>query len=154
MLSKSDLRSLEKIINKIKKPEQGIEQVVFDILCKITTHVACELIVVNQQGEILLTFRQDNFWQGWHFPGGLLRYRESFESRLNKVAKTELAVKLKSTKFLFPHNYTNGKRGHDVSLVFSCELRSKPKIGKWFKHMPKNIIPEHRELWKKIKNVV
>ncbi len=151
MLTNKDIKNLKIIVDKIKQPEKGIEQAVFDILCKITTHVACELIVVNQLGEILLTFRQDNFWQGWHFPGGLLRYRESFESRLKKVTKLELGVKLKSTKFLFPQNYTQSKRGHDVSLVFLCELKSKPKIGKWFKQMPKNIISEHKELWKKVK---
>jgi colanic acid biosynthesis protein WcaH len=154
MFPKKDLNSLKNIISKIKNPERGIEQEVFDILCKIITHVACELIILNQHKEILLTYRHDKIWQGWHFPGGILRYREAFESRLKQVAKLELQAKLKTAKFLFPFNYINGQRGHDVSLVFLCELKSKPKIGKWFKQMPKNIISEHKELWKKVKYVV
>ncbi len=154
MLPKKDLNSLKNIISKIKNPERGIEQEVFDILCKIITHLACELIVINRRKEILLTFRQDKIWQGWHFPGGLLRYREAFKSRLEQVAKLELQTKLKTAKFLFPINYVKSQRGHDVSLVFLCELKGEPKTGQWFKQMPKNIIPEHRALWKKVKYMV
>ena len=151
MLLKEDLKNFKRIIGKIKQPEKGLQQEVFNVLCGVVTHVACELVIINNKKEKLLTFRKDKFWNGWHFPGGLLRYRENFSSRLKQVAKMELGVKLISAKFLFPINYINSKRGHDVSLVFLCKLNGKPKIGKWFKIMPKNIIPEHKILWKELK---
>lgn len=150
MLLKKDLENFTRIVKKIKHPERGLEQGVFDALCSLVTHTACELVIVNNKNEILLTFRKDKFWEGWHFPGGLLRYKESFLARLKLVVKLELKVKLVSAKFLFPINYINSKRGHDVSLVFLCKLEKALKVGKWFKQMPKNIIPEHKMLWKEV----
>lgn len=153
MLSKKDLRDLNNIISEIKHPEKGLEQEVFEALCPITTHVACEMVVANQRGEILLTYRRDSFWQGWHFPGGLLRFKESFFNRIKITAREELGVKLLSAKFLFPLNYINSARGHDVSFVFLCQIKGKPKAGRWFKAMPKNIIQEHRLLFKELKKI-
>ncbi len=151
MLTKRDLNSFRKIVKKIKNPKKGLEQGVFDEVVKIATMTALEIIILNSKKEVLLTWREDNFWKGWHFPGGLLRYREKFEDRLKITVKRELGVSLISTKFLFPMNYLNGARGHDVSLSFLCRIKETPKDGKFFAKMPKNIIPEHRLLWKKLK---
>lgn len=153
MLSKKDVKDLNRIIGKIKSPEKGLKQEVFDALCPVTTHVACELVIMNRAREVLLTWRKDGLWQGWHFSGGLLRFKESFFNRLKITARQELGVKLLSAKFLFPLNYTNSARGHDVSYVFLCRIKGKPKDGKWFKAMPKNIIFEHKKLWKKLKQL-
>ncbi len=151
MLLKKDINDLKRIIGKIKHPEKGLQQEVFDALTPVTTHVACEMVVANQRDEILLTYRRDSFWQGWHFPGGLLRFKESFFNRLKITAREELGVKLLSAKFLFPLNYIHSARGHDASYVFLCKIQDKPKDGKWFKKIPKDIIPEHRGLWKQLK---
>ena len=149
MLNQRELKQLSSLLKKIDKPHEGLPQPIFDTLCKITPFVACELVVVSKKG-ILLTWREDKWWRGWHFPGGLMRYRESFDERIQKVAWDELGINITSYKFLFLINYDQGVRCHCVSLVFLCKTKMTPKHGKFFKKMPKNIIEEHKELWEKV----
>ena len=146
MLDKKELKQLVSLLKKIDKPHEGLPQPVFDALCDVIPFVACELVVVGKKG-ILLTWRKDKWWKGWHFPGGLLRYRENFDERIQKVAFDELGINLTSYKFLFPMNYGQGSRGHSVSLAFLCKTAMTPKDGKFFKKMPENIIESHKELW-------
>ena len=149
MLDKKELKQLASLIKKIDKPHESLPQSVFEALCGIVPFVACELIVKNKKG-ILLTWREDKWWNGWHFPGGLLRYRENFDERIQKVAWEELGINITNYKFLFPINCSQGSRGHSVSLVFLCETEMIPKDGKFFKKMPKNIIETHKELWEMV----
>ena len=148
MLTNKEIKKLVSLLAKIKNPHEGLPQPVFDALCDVIPFVACELVVIGKKG-ILLTWREDKWWKGWHFPGGLLRYRESFDERIQKVAFDELGINLTSCKFLFPINYSQGVRCHSVSLVFLCKTAMIPKDGKFFKKMPKSIIESHKELWEK-----
>ena len=153
MLSKKEIKELSTLLKKIDNPYDGLPQPVFEVLCGIIPFVACELAIVNEKNEVLLAWRQDEWWHGWHFPGGLLRFRESFEERLEKVAWDELGLNLTSHKFLFVKDCSQSARGHVVSLVFLCHTVMTPKKGKFFKKMPKNIIEGHKEIWGKIKKV-
>jgi len=150
MLNEKELRQLVSLLKKIDNPHEGLPQPVFDALIKIVPFVACELAVVDGKGGVLLTWREDKWWRGWHFPGRLMRFRESFEEGIEKVAQNELGIKINSYRFLFAKDCSQGIRGHVVSLVFRCETVMIPKRGKFFKKMPKNIIEAHKELWKKI----
>ncbi len=152
MLSQKDIWQFVRIAKKIDKPHEGLPKAVFQALCKVVPFAACELAIVNSKKEILLVWRDDKFWRGWHFPGGLIRFRESFEARIEKNAWEELGAKIETLQFLFPMNYPQSKRGHNVALVFLCRTEMKPKKGRWFKTMPKNIIEEHKEVWKKVKS--
>lgn len=149
-LNDKEIKKLSELLLKIDNPKDGLPQNVFNSLINIIPFISCELIIRTKEG-ILLTWRNDEYWQGWHIPGGLMRFRDSFDRRIKEVAKIELGVKVKKYKFLFPINYVNCSRGHAVSLVFLCEIDSLPKDGKFFKKMPKNIINEHVETWNKLK---
>jgi colanic acid biosynthesis protein WcaH len=149
MLKPAELKQLTVLLRKIDNPRLGLPQAVFDELVKIVPFVACELIIVGKKG-ILLTWREDNWWRGWHFPGGLLRYKESFAKRIRKTAWEELGIRIKKYRFLFPANYPNSPRNHGVSLIFLCTTDMPPKDGKFFKKMPRDIINEHKKLWNKI----
>ncbi|MFA5062288.1 MAG: NUDIX domain-containing protein [Patescibacteria group bacterium] len=150
MLTAKELKQLSSLLKKIDNPHEGLPQPVFDALLGIVPFVACELAVVNKKGELLLTWRSDKWWRGWHFPGGLMRFRETFEERIDAVAWKELGVNLESAKFLFAKDCSQASRGHVVSLTFLCKTFMTPKQGKFFKKMPKNIIENHKELWEKI----
>ncbi|MEK9154608.1 MAG: NUDIX domain-containing protein [Patescibacteria group bacterium] len=150
MLNKKEFKQLSSLLKKIKNPHEGLPQPVFDALLNVVPFFACELVIVGKKG-ILLTWREDKWWKGWHFPGGLLRYRESFDERIAKVAFNELGINIKKSKFLFLKNYDQGIRCHTISAVFLCKTDMTPKDGKFFEKMPKNIIEEHKELWKMVK---
>lgn len=153
VLNKKELKRLSSLLKKINNPHKGLSRPVFDALLNIVPFVACELVVINKKG-ILLTWRNDKWWKGWHFPGGLMRYGENFDERIQKTAQNELGVNITGYKFLFIKNYNQGVRGHTVSLFFLCKSDMKPKDGKFFKKMPKNIIKEHKELWEMIRSKI
>jgi len=154
MLNQKELKQLTSLLKKIDKPHEGLPQPVFDALCGVVPFVACELVVVDKKKGVLLTWRNDKWWKGWHFPGGLLRYRESFDERIQAVAWKEFGVNISKFKFLYPKDCSQSTRGHVVSLVFQCETAMIPTQGKFFKTMPKNIIDAHRDLWGKVKNLI
>ena len=145
MPSNKDHKNLSKAIRKLKFP---IPVEIFNALNATIPISACEIVIFDKSKGLLLTWREDEFWKGWHFPGSIIRKGEKFEQTLKRVAKDELGRNLKSHQFIFPMNYHNGPRGHSVSFVFLCELSGQPKDGKFFKTMPKDIIKDHRELWK------
>lgn len=151
-LNTKETKELSRLLLKIDNPHEGLPQEVFDSLVKIVPFASCELIIVNKKG-VLLTWREDKYWHGWHIPGGLMRFRDSFDERIKKVAKEELGVNIKKYKFLFPINYVNCSRGHAVSLVFLCHVDATPKDGKFFKKMPKDIIKEHIETWRELQKL-
>ena len=150
MLNKKETKQLASLLKKIDKPHQGLPQPVFDALLEVVPFVACELAVVNEKDEFLLTWREDELYQGWHFPGRLMRFRESFKKCLDKVAQNELGIRINNYDFLSVKDCSQGRRGHIVSLVFRCRTAKAPKQGKYFKKMPKNIIADHIEFWKKL----
>jgi len=152
-ITQKEIKELVELLGKLSNPEKGLPGEVFNALTRIVPFSACELVVVNTKKEILLTYREDRWWKGWHIPGGLLRMNEDFKTRLGKVAKNELGAKLKSFKFLFPINYKKTPRGHDVSLVFLCILTGKLQHGTFFKNLPKNTIKEHNILYKKLREL-
>ena len=151
MLNQKESKQLIALLKKIDKPYEGLPKPIFKAIAKVVPFLACELIVVSPKG-FLLTWRDDEWWKGWHFPGGLLRFRESFDERIQKTAWDELGIHIESSRFLFPMNYTEGPRGHDISMVFLCTTSMTPTDGKFFKKMPKDIIEGHKELWNKVKD--
>ncbi len=55
-----------------------------------------DLLIKNKQGQTLLTWRQDRFYgPAWHIPGGIIRFKESIEDRIAKVAETELGCQVR-----------------------------------------------------------
>jgi ADP-ribose pyrophosphatase YjhB (NUDIX family) len=141
------------LIEQIKKLKTPLPEEIFNALNKLVPFAACEIAVVNKEG-VLLTFRQDKFWKGWHFPGSIIRSGESFADVLKRTAKKELGSALKSFEFLLPMNYPKGARGHSISFVFLCRLKGKPRKGKFFSKMPESIIKEHKELFKKLTTLI
>lgn len=123
----------------------SLSQKEFDHIVKLVPFVACELVIMNTEKEFLLMWRDDKHYKGWHFPGGLLRYKESFRDRIRYVAQEELGVRIKKAEFIDVYNYLDDPRGHTVALIFLCTTDQKPKGGKFFKKIPRNTLKHYRE---------
>lgn len=155
MLDPREIAALSKLLEKIQRPQGDLPQPVFDALVKVVPFISCELAVLNARGEILLTWRDDAYWTGWHFPGRLIRYGENFSHCIRTTARRELNIRIPRATFLFPMDYHKTcPRGHAVSLVFLCPTRQKPKDGKFFARMPNDIISDHRLLWRMVKGAI
>jgi colanic acid biosynthesis protein WcaH len=143
-------------------PREGLPEEVFRFASTIVPMVNVDLLIKNKQGETLLTWRDDGFFPpGWHVPGGIIRYKETFHQRLEAVAANELGTRVKFTNKPIAINEIIMEpswrvRGHFISLLYECILiepptvaqamhDKTPKAGEWAWHVccPDNILPVH-----------
>lgn len=139
-LSAKEEKDLIKLLKKVKLPAPYS---VFRALCKSVPMVAVNLAVMPDDQHLLLTHRKDEFYDGWHIPGSILRYKENPKSVLKRVSHQEVGMKIKSPQFI---NYfmENDKRGQELVLLFVARPIGNPKIGTYFKlnHLPKDLLKE------------
>lgn len=162
------MTNLEDAVREIERaavhPEIGLPDEVFRLVTKLTPMINVDLLIKNESGETLLTWREDSLCSpGWHIPGGIIRFQEPIEHRIHAVAQSELhtdvifeAEPLKVTEFILPNQ---AYRNHFISLLYRCRLigpvpeslhckdLSHPGNGEyaWFAASPANLLKVH---WK------
>jgi colanic acid biosynthesis protein WcaH len=88
--------SIKKIESSIPDARRGLPEDVFLLISQLTPLVNVDLLIKNEKGQTLLTWREDGFFHpGWHVPGGIIRYKESFAERIQVVAANELGCGVK-----------------------------------------------------------
>ena len=146
------------------KPELGLGQDLFHLVSSLVPIVNVDLLVYNSTGQFLLTWRDDPYCgQGWHVPGGCVRFKETCEERIKKVAQNELSIddiyfdKEPVKVFeIMSHEHRNIKnqneRAHFITLVYKCYapagfdiLNQKYREGEvgymqWFNQLPENML--------------
>ena len=150
----------------IEDPSEGLPEDIFLFISRITPIINVDLLIKNEQGHTLLTWRDDGYYSpGWHIPGGIVRYKEIISDRINAVAASELGADIKFKKDFLAINEviqpSRSNRGHFISLLYECTLISSleknlrfeegiPKPGQWAWHdkCPDNIIQVH-EMYRK-----
>ncbi len=86
---------LEELLHKELKPQEGLPEPVFEFVSSVTPMVNVDLLVRDKDGRILLAWREDKFsGKVWHIPGGIIRFQESMETRIHKVAQQELGAEI------------------------------------------------------------
>lgn len=157
---------VEKILDRCAMPEIGLPENVFLMISALVPVANVDLLILNAQGEVLLSRRNDSFYdQGWSLVGGCIRYGETFEERIHKTALKEIG---EDVKIVFPElairNVIRGKqenlkywrmRGHHIAILFECYLcgdidiamqnRKADEDGylRWFKKMPEDLLKLH-----------
>ena len=118
------LRFLEK---QVADPSQGLPEEVFCYISKMTPLVNVDLLIKDERGRTLLSWRNDPYaGKGWHVPGGIVRFRESLEARAKKVAEIEIGtildfekVPIAVNQFICPEQPV---RSHFISFLYKCFL--------------------------------
>jgi len=125
----------------------------FKALYSQVPRLCVDLVVMSEQG-VLLLLRQKHGWEGmWHFPGGTVYYQEGVTNAVHRIAEEELGIKVKIIKFYkymeFDESIVRGY-GNAVSLVFICQplssdftIDDNSSKAEFFKVPPQNTIPEH-----------
>lgn len=152
MQKSSDLKAFKNFASQIPKmPKMPLA--VFETLFKMATLVTVEMAIADGKGGYLLTMRNDKNFSGWHFPGGFLGYKESFNGALQRIAKRELGIAVQDVRFIGPINYNHQEdpRGHVVSLLFSGKANRKPLDGQYFERPPKQFAPHVPIIFKLLK---
>jgi len=120
---KSQLREIKEAIGD---PKKGLPEEVFQFASSITPMINVDLLIKDKQGRILLSWRDDEqCGTGWHIPGGIVRFKERLEDRIQKTAKNEIGTEVEiNLQPLELHEIMMPKeiRGHFISLLYECHL--------------------------------
>lgn len=146
------------------KPEEGLGEELFLLVSSLVPIVNVDLLVYNNRGQFLLTWRDDpHSGSGWHVPGGCIRFRETCKDRIKKVAQKELGIRdIKYDKEpikifeIISHEHRDienqDERAHFITLVFKCyapvnfslnnQIAKEGEFGfmAWFNHLPDNFL--------------
>lgn len=141
---------------------RGLPEEVFLLASSLTPMINVDLLIQDEDGRSLLTWRHDRFYgPGWHIPGGIIRFKESAASRIAAVAAGELGASVSADSSpIGLHEITNPNRdirGHFISLLYACRLSSPldearrfsaeaPRNGDWAWHdrAPDDLIAQQR----------
>ena len=149
---------------EISDPKKGLPLEVFQLVSRLTPLVNVDLLIKDENNRLLLAWRDDQFaGQGWHIPGGIIRYKENFETRIQKTAEREVGSQIQFNPEPIAINQIvcqHDTRGHFISLLFDCFLESNfipandnlcPKeLGylSWHDACPNDLIKSH-EIYRK-----
>lgn len=124
--------------------------------------VTVDVVIKDRKKGILLIKRSIKPAMGkWHLPGGTVRYKERLLYAAKRQAYQETGLHVKIKKFIGICEFTKWKYpGYSsvVDLVYLAEpVRGKMKGSeifggtklKFFKKLPKNMIPEQRKILEK-----
>ena len=150
-------RTLTTIADALPDPTQGLSDPVFDFALKITPMINVDLLVLDAASHVLLAWREDPYGQGWHVPGGIIRFNEPMHRRIAETARLELGACVEAeAQPMRVHQFFAPPRGHFISLIFRCRL-TEPLPGQlwgsgaptpgqlaWFAGAPQNLYPTHR----------
>jgi colanic acid biosynthesis protein WcaH len=156
---------IECLEKHIKDPSKGLPEDIFLFVSRMVPMINVDLLIKNDKGQTLLIWRHDKYYgPGWHIPGGIIRYKEKMADRVAIVAKNELGTTVDFEENPIAVNEMInpiGKdRGHFISLLFSCKLKSDPDknieytrgapdVGQWsWRNSAENLI-EEQKIYKK-----
>ena len=130
MSSKNGLQEAVKLLDdNIVNASQGLPDEVFYFISRTTPLINVDLLIKDENGRTLLAWRDDPYaGTGWHVPGGIIRYKETFETRIQKVAETEIGCRIQfepdpiAVNQMIHQEHRN--RGHFISLLYQCYLES------------------------------
>lgn len=121
-------------------------------LHKLVPLPAVEVLITRNNGtEFLLTYRSDEYWEGWHIPGGFIKLKDkSIERTFNRIARDEVGISgvhsLNLVTVVMWEEHAYG--GSPVSILYSClpnEDVKESETMRFFSSIPINIISHHSE---------
>lgn len=161
----TDEARLRELIGEIDRlvpdARPGLPSPLFYLVSRLTPLVNVDLWAKNDRGEALLTYREDAYYEGWHVPGGIVRFKETAAERVAAVATAELGACVEADatpcEIHEMRSPERDLRGHFISLLFRVRLTSapsdalacsdlrRPRHGQWAWHRsyPSEMIPQH-----------
>lgn len=114
---------------EIQNPSLGLPDDIFYFVSSLTPLVNVDLLIKDEKNRTLLSWRDDKYaGKGWHIPGGIVRFKETFETRVKKVAETEIGADVSFETVPIAINqcihHEHDVRGHFISILFKCFLSS------------------------------
>ena len=77
----------------VPDPKLGLPDEMFHFISRTTPLVNVDLLIKDERNRTLLAWRNDAYCErGWHIPGGIIRFKETFEERLKKVVELKIGT--------------------------------------------------------------
>ena len=156
-------KSIENIKSYVEDPTNGLPEELFSYATTITPMINVDLLVKNEKGHVLMSWRDDMCRTGWHIPGGIIRYKETFHDRIIKVGKNELHTDIihddgpcRINQIILDQDV----RGHFISLLFKCYVpfdydpdctglkENEAGYLKWIDSKPENFVTGQKDIYK------
>jgi colanic acid biosynthesis protein WcaH len=121
------VKAIEVLDKQVPDPSSGLPNEVFYYISKTTPLVNVDLLIKDEDGRTLLSWRDDRYTgKGWHVPGGIVRFKEALETRIKKVAEIEIGasvifdpVPIALNQIILPERDI---RSHFISILYKCFL--------------------------------
>ena len=110
---------LKALLNKLPPVHKGKWGEVFVPLMEKLVPACVELVIIKDH-KMLLTYRDDKYFKGWHFPGSYIGPKETLNQTAQRCAKEELGVEIEFSKCIGTLNKIDGPRFHDFSNLMLC----------------------------------
>ncbi len=162
-LSEEQLEAVRLLRNAELDARNGLNEELFLMISALTPIPNVDLLVVNEKNQLLLSRRNDPFFdKSWHIPGGCIRYGEELETRIQQTAMRELGSRVEFDREPIavrnvlrkdnPDLLHPRERGHHIAILYRCRLpenyepdntgRSENDNGylKWFDRLPQDLL--------------
>jgi colanic acid biosynthesis protein WcaH len=152
-------RALNAIESGLDDPRRGLPEELFLFISRVTPLVNVDLLIQDEHGRTLLTWRDDEFHgAGWHVPGGIIRFKETAADRIRACARQELGVEVAfdpAPIMVHESIRAEASRGHSIGLLFRCHLLGEPDVTRqasdrpavgqwrWHQHCPADLLSVH-----------
>ncbi len=147
-LSDGEQELLRQLLTRIADDDNAfLPDLAFRAFHKVVPWPAVEVLIHDDDGRFVLTYRNDDFI-GWHIPGGFMRIDETFQAACDRhVRKEKVADAVSDLRLIAAHTWLKGEHpyGHNVSLVIACKAVGKvaeSELVRWCKDIPSGIIKE------------
>ena len=156
ILTREEQEQFLSLIKKLGWKRTGKE--VFEAFFSIFPFALCEIAVlreINGVPHVLLWYRDDEHYTGWHLPGGYILRGEETEETIRRVLMNETGLQLQKAEFARYYNSYPANApvpNHQVALLFLCSADGEPRQGTFFPvdALPPDILSHHKEYLEKI----
>lgn len=145
---------------------RGLPEELFYLVSSLTPIPNVDLWITDPKNRVLLAWRKDLFYdEGWHIPGGCIRYGETMLDRVHKTAIREIGtdvmvvpepiavrdvIRPPRKGLINPY-----ERGHHLAVLYRCFVSDCDLIDNkdrkpgedgylcWFNKIPENMLKIH-----------
>lgn len=153
------------LIGEIEQSARGIDSRIFHAILLKFPSVPIELVVLDQENRVLMFYRKDHEYDGFHMPGTVLRNNETVPQAVDRLLQSEVVgAGIISVENVGVTEISRGTKcgenptRHEISILYLARLgRSYAGNGGIFSPMddlPENTLPHHRVLVEKFQKYI
>jgi ADP-ribose pyrophosphatase YjhB (NUDIX family) len=146
-LSASEIDALAEQLRRLTSSGHGVPHLplkLFEALRGLASVAVVELCITDPRGAVLLTWREDDHWRGWHFPGGFMAAFESLAEACERIALRELGAGFTFAGVAGVESWPSHPYASPVSILCRGTLDREPTEGRFFAEPPSDLIVEQQ----------